>query len=365
VAVESVTGTIGEGNPLDAWGHGEYGRNLPHVLKVLNESPTTDAIAVSGESFDLNPMSSPESDAEPADVIALAAAADRSEKPHYYFNMRPSLMNRIAVERLAKAGVAMITGTRQGLFGFDRMARWAEPLPPMRAARIKAASAGIIGRSTVHEYDAKAMLADFGLSVSREKLVTTIETAKSAAIEVGYPVVLKAVSDDIPHKSEYGLVRVGIADETALISAWSELEMNLNKIEKPVNLAGMLVQEMIENGIEMFAGVSRDPDFGLTLAVGFGGIEIEIMRDFALRLLPLREGDVEAMLTELKGAARLGSIRSKPPADVKSLAAAIYGLADFVASNEDRIEEIDLNPIKVLSEGKGSVIVDALILPKK
>jgi acyl-CoA synthetase (NDP forming) len=365
-AAESVIGPIGEGNPLDAWGHGDYRRNLPHALTVLNESPTTDAIGVCVESFDLNPMESMDMDSIRPDVGALAIAAGASQKPHFLLNMRPSLMHRADVSALAKAGVVVLTGTRQGLSAVDRMARWAEPVsPPARNAKGRSFAASIAGRSTVHEYDAKAMLATYGLSVTRENLATTLDVATAAAMSLGYPVVLKAVSDEIPHRSDYGLVKVGIADEAALAAAWSELGANLKKMDKPIKLAGMLVQEMIREGIEMFAGVSRDPQFGLILAVGFGGVEIEVMRDFALRPLPLREGDAETMLGELKGAARLGSFRGRPAVDLERLEATIYGLGDFLAAHRDLIAEIDLNPIKVLPEGRGAVVIDAVIVPEK
>ncbi len=361
-AAESVIGHVGgDGNPLDAWGHADYARNLPHALKVLDENPICDNIVVTMEGFNYNPIKRP-----PLGYASqLSEAAAQSKKPHYVLNMRSGLMQVEQVDYLKERGMVVLGGSRQGLMAVDRVARWNTPLPPVRKSAAKSAAVTIAGRSTVHEYDSKALLAACGVTVTKEKLATSLDAAKDAAKAIGYPIVLKAVSDDIPHKSEYGLVKVGIADEAALASAWAELEANMKKVGKPVKLAGFVVQEMIKDGIEMFAGVSRDLEFGLTLAVGFGGIEIEITRDFALRPLPLREGDAEAMLAELKGAARLGAIRGKPAADVKSLARAIYGLADFVASNGEQIEEIDLNPIKLLPEGKGCVVVDALIVPKK
>jgi acetate---CoA ligase (ADP-forming) len=106
--------------------------------------------------------------------------------------------------------------------------------------------------------------------------------------------------------------------------------------------------------------VSRDPDFGLSLAFGMGGVAIEVMRDFALRLLPLRDGDAEAMIAETRGAALLGALRGGKSADVKSLAGCLYALGDFAWHNADTLAEIDLNPIKVLPEG--CIVVDALIV---
>ena len=122
------------------------------------------------------------------------------------------------------------------------------------------------------------------------------------------------------------------------------------------------MQEFVAGGIEVFAGVSRDPDFGLSLAFGMGGTAIEVTRDFALRMLPLREGDAEAMIAETRGAAMLGSVRGRPAADVKSLAACLEALADFAQQNADMLEEVDLNPIKALPEGRGCIVVDALIV---
>jgi hypothetical protein len=126
----------------------------------------------------------------------------------------------------------------------------------------------------------------------------------------------------------------------------------------------LLVQEFVPGGIEVFAGISRDPDFGLTLAFGMGGIAIEITRDFALRTLPLREGDAVAMIAETRGAAMLGSLRGRPAADIESLAACLNALADFGYHNADVLDEIDLNPIKALPEGRGCVVVDALIVAR-
>ena len=176
--------------------------------------------------------------------------------------------------------------------------------------------------------------------------------------------MLKVVSDEIPHKTELGLVAVGLASADDLARAFQRLHQRLERVEPRPSDAAFLVQEFVADGVEVFAGVSRDPDFGLTLAFGMGGIAIEVTRDFALRTLPLREGDAEAMIAETRGAAMLGAIRGRPAADVASLAACLYALADFAYHNADMIDEIDLNPIKALPEGRGCVVVDALIVAR-
>ncbi|MDB5515010.1 MAG: acyl-CoA synthetase, partial [Tardiphaga sp.] len=135
--------------------------------------------------------------------------------------------------------------------------------------------------------------------------------------------------------------------------------------ERP-RIDGILIQEMVRGGVEVFAGVNRDPEFGLVLAFGLGGTLVEVLRDVTLRPLPLRQGDAEAMIAETPIAAKiLQGVRGAAPADIEALAANIYALADFAWANRDFIDEVDVNPIKVFSRGKGCVAIDALIVPRR
>jgi succinyl-CoA synthetase beta subunit len=214
----------------------------------------------------------------------------------------------------------------------------------------------------INEFDAKRLLAAHGLPVARELLVATVAQALAAAAEIGYPVVLKAVADAIPHKTELGLVVLGINDDATLGGAWEQLGRRVDAAGVRQALRGFLVQEFVPEGVEVFAGIVRDPDFGLFLAFGAGGTDIETMRDFALRSLPLREGDAEAMIAATDAVALLAAHRGKPAADLTCLADCLYSLANYAEAGGARIAEIDLNPIKVLPEGQGCIIVDALIV---
>jgi acetate---CoA ligase (ADP-forming) len=363
---ERVIGAItGDGNPLDAWGNGDYATNFPHAFKVLNETPSADVIVFCGDSCDGQPMGRTERTLAYTKIVLDAAQA--SSKPHYVMNTRPGLMLREQVDLLRQHGIAMIGGSRQGLGAIDKLARYLEPPPASRAPAVAGPSlaAYLQGstRRTINEFDAKRLLAEHGIAVTKETLVASSGEAVAAARAIGFPVVLKAVSDHIPHKSEYGLVLIDLRDEAAVTAAWRTLHERLAKIPGAPKLAGVLVQQMIGGGVEVFVGVSRDPDFGHTLAFGIGGVAIEIMRDFALRLLPLRAGEAEAMIAETHAAKLLCGVRGGPPADVDSLARSLYALADFVYADRALIAEIDLNPIKVLPQGQGCVVVDALIAP--
>ncbi len=304
-------------------------------------------------------------------VKMLAEALQKSSKPYYLMSSRPGLMNSQQAKALREQGLVQIGGTRQGLGALDRVGRYMMKQPPVRtpAARPRSGLADLLaanpGRRTINEFDAKRLLHAHGVPVTRERRVETAADATAAARELGFPVVLKVLSDDIAHKTELGLVAVGLESDEELARALAQFKERIDRLDPRPSDCAFLVQELVAGGIEVFAGISRDPDFGLSLAFGMGGTAIEVTRDFALRMLPLREGDAEAMIAETRGAAMLGSFRGRPAADVASLAACLAALADFAQQNADLLEEVDLNPIKALPEGRGCIVVDALMVARR
>jgi acyl-CoA synthetase (NDP forming) len=357
---ERVIGRItGDGNPFDAWGNGNYAVNLPHAMAVVDKSARIDAIVYCADTSNDPIIGHPSRVSENVEMLAKAASA--SEKPYYLMSTRSGVMNRKQIDGMRDAGLVVIGGTRQGLGALDRIGCWSLGLKPARASAAPPQTRlANQGRRTINEFDAKQLLATYGIPIAQEQRVTTAAEATAAAHALGYPVVLKALSDSIAHKTELGLVAV--KDDAALARAYAQLNERLDKLEpRPANVA-FLVQEFVADGVEVFAGLSRDPDFGLSLAFGMGGVAIEVVRDFALRMLPLRDGDAEAMIAETRGAALFGAVRGRPASDVKSLATCLYALADFAWHHAALISEIDLNPIKVLPEGHGCVVVDALIV---
>ncbi|MGA8499900.1 MAG: acetate--CoA ligase family protein [Xanthobacteraceae bacterium] len=364
---ERIIGRItGDGNPFDAWGNGNYTVNIPHAMSVVDKSERIDSILYCADASNDPIIGQPSRVFE--NVEMLTKAASTSQKPYYLMSTRSGVMNRKQVDGMREAGLVVIGGTRQGLGALDRMGRWGLGLKPVRAsgASHQTRLAGELNqrRRAINEFDSKRLLATYGIPIAQEQRVTTASEAAAAAHALGYPVVLKALSDSIAHKTELGLVAVNLKDDAELTGAYAQLHERLEKLEPRPADAAFLVQEYVADGIEVFAGVSRDPDFGLSLAFGMGGVAIEVVRDFALRMLPLRDGDAEAMIAETHGAALFGAFRGRPASDVKSLATCLYALADFAWHHAASIAEIDLNPIKVLSEGRGCVVVDALIVTR-
>jgi acyl-CoA synthetase (NDP forming) len=359
----------GDGNPLDSWGNGDFQTNAPHALRVLGAAPEFDAVVWCTDSADDSPMGTPERFMTYARMLAEAAQA--STKPFYLMGTRPGIFRRDQHAHLHAQGIALIGGTRQGLRALDRLARSlappapARPAPPAPRRTVASLLAGRT-RRTIHELDAKRLLADAGLPVVRETFCTAREDALAAGSAVGYPVVLKLVADAVPHRSDLGLVAVGLRDARELGEAWDRMAAVRAQKLADVPIDGFAIQAMVSGGVEVLAGIHHDRDFGPVLALGLGGVAAEALADVALRPLPLRAGDAAAMIAETAIAAKLlAGIRGQPAADVDALVRCLEALADYAWADRAGIAEIDLNPIKVLPRGRGCVVVDALIVPRE
>ncbi len=365
-AVESFMGPVsGDGNPLDAWGSGQFDSNLPKALEVARASDDTDVVVFPNDACDGQPMGG--CDFGPAYTPHVAASAAVSDKPHYQLNTRPGLMHRVQVRLLAESGGATLGGLHQGLSAIARLAefsRW-QPRPALDERPNLGCVPALLAdgaRPTIHEHDSGRALQAYGVPVATEMLANSAAEAVAAAVEIGFPVVLKAVSDRVAHKSEHGLVELALGDAEAVERAWNSLAV---RIARSGHSTEILVQEMVSDGVEALVGVSRDADFGLTLALGPGGVDADLSSagDVALRVLPLRVGDAAEMIAESPRLARLlAGFRGRPPADAAALIACIEALAGFAWAERDHIAEIDLNPVMVLREGQGCVAVDALIV---
>jgi acyl-CoA synthetase (NDP forming) len=365
-----VIGAIGgDGNPLDAWGNGDFETNVPHALRTLGADPDIDAVVWCTDSTDDSPLGTPQRFMTYAAM--LVEGAKGSTKPFYLMGTRPGIFRRDQHALLSAHGIALIGGTRQGLRAIDRLARHAAPLaplrpPPARALPTLATVPGAAARRTIHEHDAKRLLAAAGLPVVPERLCVTREEALAAGVALGFPVALKLVADDVPHRSDLGLVAVGLRDGTALGEAWDRMTAVRRERLAHVAVAGFVVQPMVGDGVEVLAGVTHDRDFGPLIAFGLGGVAAEALDRVALRPLPLRVGDAEAMVAEVSAAGRwLAGFRGRPAADVESLHRVLEALADYAWADRAAIAEIDVNPIQVLARGQGCVVVDALIVPRR
>jgi acetyltransferase len=210
------------------------------------------------------------------------------------------------------------------------------------------------------EREAKKLLAAYRFPVTREKLATAADEAAAHAREIGGPVALKIDSPDIAHKTEAGAIRLGVQGDDAVRDAYRQVLDAARRYAPGAHLNGVLVQEMAPQGVEMMLGVIRDPAFGPIVAVGLGGIHVEVLKDIAYRAAPVARLEAEAMLRELRGAQLLDGVRGTPPRDKAALADLIVRLSWLAHDFRDEIAELDINPLVALEDG--ARVVDALIV---
>ncbi|MER5596728.1 acetate--CoA ligase family protein [Streptomyces sp. NPDC002265] len=208
------------------------------------------------------------------------------------------------------------------------------------------------------EHAAKQLLRAYGIRVPREQLVTSAAAAVRAAGLVGYPVVMKASGARIAHKTELGLVKIGLTSASQVRDAYRELTEIARYEDVPLD--GVLVCQMVERGVEMVVGVTHDDLFGPTVTVGLGGVLVEVLRDTAVRVPPFGEDQARTMLTELRGRALLDGVRGRPPADVDALVEVVLRVQRMALELGGELAELDINPLLVLPQGQGAVALDAL-----
>jgi formate-dependent phosphoribosylglycinamide formyltransferase (GAR transformylase) len=191
-------------------------------------------------------------------------------------------------------------------------------------------------------------------------MVQTAAEAHAAAEKIGYPLVVKLVSPDVAHKTEHGLIRLGVRNAGAVADAFDSITAKARSLN--ARIEGVTLEPMLQGGVEILAGVTRDPVFGWMLTVGLGGVWTELMKDACHSLLPVDAAGAEAMLRGLRGFRLLDGYRGAPRADVAAAAKAIAALGDAVLAGGERLREVEVNPLLVLPEGHGAIAVDALVL---
>ena len=309
-------------------------------------------------------------DAQAQQVIAMRDATD---KPLAYL-WTGSLTATDGLNKLKEAKIPVFLSPdrlARGLRSKVNSQRWRErlvksrdePLQPMTTRQREALQdLHGLGRKTLTEHEARRFLAHWQVTGVREERTTTIDEALAAAGQIGYPVVLKVESPDIPHKTEADVVRLHVQSELELRQAYREIMHNAERHAPQAQVLGVLVQEMVRGGLEAIVGLSQDPLFGPVLLFGMGGIFVELYQDVALRACPITQSDAQEMLQEVKGARLLEGFRGHPVADVDALIDLMVRVSQLGVQCEGEIHELDLNPLLVLPRGQGVRAADALIV---
>jgi acetyltransferase len=217
------------------------------------------------------------------------------------------------------------------------------------------------GRSYIPEVETIEVLETYGLPVPQGKLATTVDEAVKIAEEIGYPVVMKVVSDDIIHKSDVRGVELNLGSAAEVKDAWERIHNNVKAAMPDAQVTGLYVIKMIKGAEEIILGIKRDPSFGPVLLFGLGGIFVEVFKDVSFGIAPLSREEATHMLEQTKAYRILKGTRGRNPRDLDSIVDALLRLGRM-AIDFPEIEELDINPLFVLNEGHGSVIGDARMI---
>ncbi len=209
------------------------------------------------------------------------------------------------------------------------------------------------GNTMLSEHDAKKLLATYGIPVTREILVKDENSLDAALEAIEYPLVMKACSTTVAHKTEKNLLRLNLNQVAEARQAYADLTKTMNGDD------GVLVQEMIRGPRELMVGLTRDPQFGPTVMFGIGGIFAEVFKDAVFRLAPIEKRDALEMMDGIKGSPILGSIRGMAAAD-RDLLADILVQVGRIGMEHPAVREIDINPL--ILDGSRPVAVDALVI---
>jgi acyl-CoA synthetase (NDP forming) len=279
---------------------------------------------------------------------------------------RPLLISQVIQPMGPQARqVAEASGLHDIIFGMDfgtralgHLSRWSrrvnkvsEPAPAVAAMRNPPAISG--------ERGALDFLSQQGVPVVPGIVVHSADEAVAAAGRIRGAVALKIASSDIAHKTEAGGVRLGIAPEQ-VGQAYADIRDNVARARPDALVEGVIVSPMRVGGLELFVGVARDPDWGLAIAVGLGGVWVEILIDSAVRLLPIGRLDAREMLQSLRGAALLAGYRGAPAVDLDRLADVIVAVGNATLMLGPRLAALEINPLWVC--GNAVEALDALVV---
>ena len=338
---------------------------IRRTLQAVLDDPNVDAIAMINASLQ----------GELADNIAIeiTAIAAQTDKPIFLAWSARDELARAAYARLdalkiphykspVRCGRALAALSSYAASLRREELRLEETVPVCFVPALKTQL--VVKRYDWSEHFAKQALADYGIGVTREILVSNAAAAVEAARTLGYPVALKVQSPDIPHKTEARAVRLGVDSDTAVALVFDEIMRNAQAYQADARIEGVLVQEMVAGGIETILGVTNDPLFGPAVMFGLGGIFAEVLHDVSFRLAPVTYSVALEMIDEIKGSAVLKGARGAAPADIDALAGAIVRVSAMAVDLQDHLAELDINPLFVLPKGQGVKAGDALLKPK-
>ena len=346
-------------NPADVTGFAR-GEHFPKIMGYMISEPTVGTLVIASAGAG-------------SQVDQVIAQRDNSDKPVVFF-WTASRGDKTTLPKLKESNIPIFYTPDKLARGLkwlieyhawrdQRAAGGAAPVPALTAAQQAALQQlSASGHTALSESESKRVIAAWGVTAPRESLVQSAATAADAAQKIGYPVVLKIDSPDILHKTEAGVVRLGLRNADEVLTAHSEVMAGAAIHAPNAKINGVAVQQMVKGGVEVIVGVSYDAQLGPMLLFGSGGVMVEVYNDVALRHCPITRKEALEMIDEVKGAKLLRGFRGKPAADSDALADTLVSVSHLAVHLEGRLAELDINPLMVMPKGQGVKAVDALVV---
>jgi acetate---CoA ligase (ADP-forming) len=363
IMVQSLDKPTLLGNPLDVE---DLQRIKPeafdHCLEKFFQEPQIDMV---GLRLNLPESLTPSSEKLYQKIADLSSAND---KRVFVLTRATEPPAEVWYQRLNSLGLTFTGDYRKSLRAMSRLrknerdrasGRFATVIRTGSAPALPELKPGVLSYAAT-----ETLLQAYGITLAPTVMVQSAGEAVSAAAKLGYPCVLKIASVDIPHKTEFGALRLGLENKEALQKAFDEM-LQVVRAKKPdANIEGVLVQKQMK-GVECLLGISRDEQLGPTMVLGLGGVFVEILKDIALRVPPISAAEAGRALESLKGCAVFSGVRGAPPADIDALAEMAARLSWLAYDLANDIAEMDLNPVVVLPAGQGAFAVDALLVTRQ
>jgi len=339
-----------QNNPIDLGAH--IGALGPHIFKHAIEAVAEDD-NVAAFLYIMTPQP-----LMPQTVDAIIGVWRTAKKP-VVFVLDTSRFADDVRQKLLDAGMPFVTRIDDAMRILDLLVRERDQAPaagapqrPAGAGPLPAVPAGFLT-----EPEAKRLFAAYGIKVTREQSVGSAREAAAAAQAIGFPVVAKGVSRHVVHKSDLGLVQLGLADANAVTRAFDDIAAALKQAGDN-DAPQVAVQEMVRGDAELIVGSRHDATFGVQVLVGFGGVMVEVMRDIQLASAPVSPDQARAMLRRLSLWPILAGVRGRPPLDVDAVADTVSRLSWLAHDLGPRLTDLEINPLIVRTAGKGAVAVD-------
>ena len=352
-------------NPLDVTGAVFADPGLyPRCLAALASDPSIGLLAVVQDA----PPGLGQNGADNYRKIAdhVAEYARTGDKPVVFLSNISGGVHPHVRAPLDEAGVPILQGTRAALKAVLNASMPLKAVAEMRRSPIPQQEKWVTrlksGRP-FSEHDSKAFLRDHGVTTTMESLARGADESAVMAVELGFPVVLKIASEDLPHKTEVGGVALNLKNETEVRAAYTRITESVAKYAPDASIDGVLVQQMVTGGVEAIVGLTRHHPFGLAVVVGAGGVLVELLKDAALGLPPFDAPEAQRLIESTRLNTLLRGFRGAPASDSAALANLIAMISEIAVTYDRYIEAIDLNPVAVLPRGAGAIVLDALLVP--